>query len=133
MESRFIWMIVTCSLKKQKPVINRPVMCVQSTMDWHYKLSSRKPLVLLNVYVLYNLDQVIYLCRNLHIASFTSNQCASSSRSWLQLYNSIDFLYCKKKIMKYRIFICFREKEISNCDGRKRNPTRCARERPKAV
>ena len=36
-------------------------------------------------------DQVISLCRKLHIASLSSNRCASSSRSWLQLYISIHF------------------------------------------
>lgn len=39
-------------------------------MDWHYKYSNRKAVgASKNVYVLYNLDQVISLCRKLHIAS----------------------------------------------------------------
>ena len=57
-------------VKKKSRRISRPVMCSQSTMDWHYKYSNRKAVgASKNVYVLYNLDQVISLCRKLHIAS----------------------------------------------------------------
>ena len=81
-------------------------MCSQSTVDWHYKCSNRKAVgASKNVYVLYNLDQVISLCRKLHIASHQ----ATGVRPHLALgYNfMITHIWdnARKKIKKATIFI----------------------------